>query len=44
MMNWPLKNQKRLAVAVIGIAKVFLPGRAIMDIPPALDIFATEFA
>ncbi len=46
-----LKNLKRLIVAVvgmtilvIGIAMIFLPGPAIIVIPAALGILATEFA
>ncbi len=46
-----LKNLKRLVVAiigttvlVIGIAMIFLPGPALIVIPAALGILATEFA
>lgn len=51
MYDWSLKKLKRLVVAVIGItilifgiAMIFLPGPAIVVIPAALGILATEFA
>jgi uncharacterized protein (TIGR02611 family) len=51
MYDWSLKQLKRLIVAligstilVIGIAMIFLPGPAIVVIPAALGILATEFA
>jgi len=51
MFNWPLKKLKRLVVAVIGItllavgiAMIVLPGPAIVVVPFALGILATEFA
>ncbi|GAM10383.1 putative transmembrane protein [Geobacter sp. OR-1] len=51
MNGWSLKNLKRLIVAVIGmtvlvigIAMIVLPGPAIIVIPVALGILATEFA
>jgi uncharacterized protein (TIGR02611 family) len=51
MYDWSLKKLKRLIVAVIGVtvlaigvAMIFLPGPAIVVIPAALGILATEFA
>jgi len=51
MNGWSLKKLKRLIVAVIGmtvlvigIAMIVLPGPAIIVIPAALGILATEFA
>ena len=51
MNRWSLKIMKRLIVAVIGItilvigiAMIVLPGPAIIVIPLALAILATEFA
>ncbi|MBT0663616.1 PGPGW domain-containing protein [Geobacter pelophilus] len=51
MKDWTLKKLKRLIVAVvgmtilvIGIAMIVLPGPAIIVIPVALTILATEFA
>ena len=51
MYDWSLKKLKRLIVAVIGmtvlvigIAMIVLPGPAIVVIPVALGILATEFA
>jgi len=51
MITWSLKKMKRLIVAVfgitvlaIGIAMIVLPGPAILVIPAALGILATEFA
>lgn len=51
MIIWSLKKLRRLIVAVIGItilgigiAMVFLPGPAMVVIPVALGILATEFA
>jgi len=51
MYGWSLKQLKRLIVAVvgvtilvIGIAMIVLPGPAIVVIPVALGILATEFA
>jgi tellurite resistance protein TerC len=51
MYDWSLKQLKRLIVAVIGmtilvigIAMIVLPGPAIVVIPIALGILATEFA
>lgn len=51
MYNWSLKKLKRLIVAIIGItilvigvAMIVLPGPAIVVIPLALGILATEFA
>jgi uncharacterized protein (TIGR02611 family) len=51
MYDWSLKKLKRLIVAVIGltvliigIAMIVLPGPAIVVIPLALGILATEFA
>jgi tellurite resistance protein TerC len=51
MNGWSLKNLKRLLVAIvgitillIGIAMIVLPGPAIIVIPAALAILATEFA
>lgn len=51
MYDWSLKKLKRLIVAVIGftilaigIAMIVLPGPAIVIIPLALGILATEFA
>jgi len=51
MKEWSFKKLKRLIVAVIGItiliigiAMVVLPGPAIVVIPIALGILATEFA
>ena len=51
MIIWSLKKMKRLIVAVfgitvlaIGIAMIVLPGPAILVIPAALGILATEFA
>jgi uncharacterized protein (TIGR02611 family) len=51
MYDKPLKHFKRLVVAVIGvtllaigIAMIILPGPAIIVIPAALGILATEFA
>ena len=51
MYDWSLKKLKRLLVAVIGftilgigIAMIVLPGPAIVVIPLALGILATEFA
>ncbi len=51
MNGWSLKNMRRLVVAVIGmtvlvigIAMIVLPGPAIIVIPAALGILATEFA
>ena len=50
MIDWSLKKLKRLIVAVvgitllvIGIAMIVLPGPAIVVIPLALGILATEF-
>jgi len=50
MIDWSLKKMKRLIVAVfgitlliIGIAMIVLPGPAIVVIPLALGILATEF-
>jgi len=50
MMDWSLKKLKRLIVAIfgitlliIGIAMIVLPGPAIVVIPLALGILATEF-
>jgi uncharacterized protein (TIGR02611 family) len=51
MYDWSLKKLRRLIVAVIGItilvigiAMIVLPGPAIVVIPVALGILATEFA
>ena len=51
MYERSLKHLKRLIVAIIGtttlvvgIAMIFLPGPAIIVIPAALGILATEFA
>lgn len=51
MNDWSLKKLRRLIVAVIGItiliigiAMIVLPGPAIIVIPAALGILATEFA
>ena len=51
MYDWSLKKLKRLFVVVIGftilaigIAMIVLPGPAIVVIPLALGILATEFA
>ena len=51
MNDWSIKKLKRLIVAVIGItiliigiAMLVLPGPAIVLIPVALGILATEFA
>lgn len=51
MYEWSMKKLKRLIVAVIGITiliigvvMIFLPGPAIIVIPAALGILATEFA
>jgi tellurite resistance protein TerC len=51
MNRWSPKNLQRLIVAVvgmttlvIGIAMIVLPGPAIIVIPAALGILATEFA
>ncbi len=51
MYNWSLKKMKRMIVALIGttilfvgIAMIFLPGPAVVVIPAALGILATEFA
>jgi uncharacterized protein (TIGR02611 family) len=51
MNDWSVKKLKRLIVAVIGItvliigiAMLVLPGPAIVVIPLALGILATEFA
>lgn len=51
MIIWSLKKLKRLVVAVIGltilligIAMIVLPGPAIVVIPVALGVLATEFA
>ena len=51
MYDWSIKKLKRLLVAVtgftilvIGIAMIVLPGPAIVVIPLALGILATEFA
>jgi len=51
MVDWTLKKLKRFFVAVIGttilfigIAMIVLPGPAIVVIPIALGILATEFA
>ncbi len=51
MFDWSLKKLKRLVVAVIGItmlaggiAMIVLPGPAIVVVPIALGILATEFA
>lgn len=51
MNGWSPKNLKRLIVAVvgitilvIGIVMIVLPGPAIIVIPAALGILATEFA
>lgn len=51
MYDWSLKKLRRLIVAiigitilVIGIAMIALPGPAIIVIPAALGILATEFA
>ena len=51
MFDWSLKKLTRLIVAVIGstllvigIAMIVLPGPAIVVIPLALGILATEFA
>ncbi|GFE61142.1 PGPGW domain-containing protein [Geobacter sp. AOG2] len=51
MYNWSLKKLRRVVVAVIGmtvliigIAMIVLPGPAIVVIPAALGILATEFA
>jgi uncharacterized protein (TIGR02611 family) len=51
MYDWSLKKLKRLLVAVIGftilvigIAMIVLPGPAVVVIPLALGILATEFA
>ncbi len=51
MNDWSVKKLKRLIVAVIGItvliigiAMLVLPGPAIVVIPVALGILATEFA
>jgi uncharacterized protein (TIGR02611 family) len=50
MNDWSLRKLKRLLVAVIGftilvigIAMIVLPGPAIVVIPLALGILATEF-
>jgi len=50
MYEWSLKKLKRLIVAVIGItiliigiAMMVLPGPAVVVIPLALGILATEF-
>ena len=51
MMQWSFKKLKRLFVAIIGItilaigiAMIVLPGPAVVVIPLALGILATEFA
>jgi uncharacterized protein (TIGR02611 family) len=51
MYDWSLKQLKRLIVAVIGmtilvigIAMIVLPGPAIVVIPIAMGILATEFS
>jgi uncharacterized protein (TIGR02611 family) len=51
MYDWSLKKLKRLLVTiigftilVIGIAMIVLPGPAVVVIPLALGILATEFA
>lgn len=51
MYDWSLKKLRRLIVAiigitilVIGIAMIALPGPAVIVIPVALGILATEFA
>ncbi|QEM70178.1 hypothetical protein FO488_09055 [Geobacter sp. FeAm09] len=51
MYEWSRKKLKRMVVAVmgitvlvIGIAMIILPGPAIVVIPAALAILATEFA
>lgn len=51
MYDWSLKKLRRLIVAiigitilVIGIAMIALPGPAVIVIPAALGILATEFA
>ena len=51
MYDWSLKKLKRLIVAVvgmtvlvIGIAMIVLPGPAVVVIPLALGMLATEFA
>jgi len=50
MFDWSLKKLKRLIVAVVGttilvagIAMIVLPGPAIVVIPLALGLLATEF-
>ena len=50
MYEWSLKKLKRLIVAVfgitiliVGIAMIVLPGPALVVIPLALGILATEF-
>jgi uncharacterized protein (TIGR02611 family) len=50
MIDWPLKKLKRLIVAafgitllIIGIAMIVLPGPAIVVVPLALGILATEY-
>ncbi|HZV80702.1 MAG TPA: PGPGW domain-containing protein [Geobacteraceae bacterium] len=51
MVDWTLRNARRLIIAVIGItvlaigvAMIFLPGPAIIVVPIGLGILATEFA
>ena len=51
MPNWSLKAVKRFIIALIGftllaigIAMIVLPGPAVVVIPIALGILATEFA
>jgi uncharacterized protein (TIGR02611 family) len=50
-LNWSLRQVKRLIVTIvgvtvlgIGIAMIVLPGPAVVVIPLALGILATEFA
>jgi uncharacterized protein (TIGR02611 family) len=50
-LNWSLRQAKRLIVTIvgvtvlgIGIAMIVLPGPAVVVIPLALGILATEFA
>lgn len=50
MVEWTLRNVKRLIIAVtgfivmaVGIAMIVLPGPAIIVIPIGLGILATEF-
>ncbi|GAB7026040.1 PGPGW domain-containing protein [Geotalea toluenoxydans] len=50
MVEWTLRNVKRLIIAVtgfivmaVGIAMIVLPGPAVIVIPIGLGILATEF-